>query len=106
VKVLTCPICGTVRVGVPRHRQACSRVCAQALMKQRHGADWHRRIGHKAGLGTALAQRKRTDALWGKRWPEVPPAIARAIYKQGYNSGWLAGSRHGEQVYVQARRTA
>ncbi len=94
MKVLKCPICRTVRIK-NRRTKTCSRVCGQAWLKRQRGADFHRKAGQHAGAKSALRTKAKTERRWRERWPGVPVSAARAIYTQGFNSGFRGGSSSG-----------
>jgi hypothetical protein len=96
MKVLKCPICGTVK-STQRRMKTCSRVCGQAWLKRQKGEDFHRRAGRVAGRVSGIKTRQKALELWQHRWPAVPVATARAIYTQGFNSGHSTGKRLGFQ---------
>ena len=79
VKVLECPVCGLVRVGVPRRQRFCSKVCANNTP----GAlERNRANGRKGGLASGVTR------------PRMPRAQSEH-YQAGYSAGWIAGRRNG-----------
>lgn len=101
-----CPICDRTYINPTPHRvrKGCSKTCAQAAMKRERGPLWHRRIAQKGW--TAAHRRKvarQADAKWATRWPGVPRAMAWAIYRQGYDAGYVTGRRTATRVLQDAR---
>lgn len=96
MKMLRCPICGTVKA-TARRNQTCSYECGQALMERKRPG-FHRQNGLKASAITAQKTRQKTEARWQAKYPGVPVETARAIYLQGYLAGHRAGTANGYEA--------
>lgn len=94
MRTIHCPICGADKK-VRAKQRTCSRECGVRWVKRTKGGDFHRRAGEVAGRVSAVTTRQKSEALWRARYPDVPIAIARAIYQHGFNSGHATGQRRG-----------
>lgn len=54
--------------------------------------------GSKGGMVRGHQIRLRQLRAWQVRYPEVPPALSRAIWRDGYDTGYHAGRRNTTRV--------
>jgi hypothetical protein len=100
-KILTCPICGTFKVGVQRKVKTCSPECGQILLTRTRGAKWRSEIGKMGHRASTPGRVARQNA----KWAPVPFKLAKAIHRQGYDTGFSTGQRSGfAKGYDQALR--
>jgi len=99
MKVLKCPVCGTVKQTL-RSRRFCSHKCDIA---SRDRAKLQAQ-GRKAGAKSGETRRRQSLERWQRLYPGVPYAAVTAIYAQGYNSGHRAGYANGFSAAIGERK--
>ncbi len=99
MKVLKCPVCGTVK-------QTCRRqtYCSHRCDVFRRGHERLSAQAKKAGAVSGINRRAQSAQRWLEKYPSVPPEAAAAIYQQGYNSGHRAGYANGFSAAIGERK--